>query len=146
MVVDPLTSLSRRQRFEAGVVQALARLPARAQRLLAGPVVEGDYGPLDVQVQLILRLMAANPTPSFETQQVAQARESIRREAAQLAGRRPADVVAAGSSATWTATTRAGASCPTLPDCRCAQWTTGWHRRRRSRLPWTTRWPPSAGW
>ena len=94
MAVDPLASLSRRQRLEAGVVQTLAHLPARAQRLLAGPVVEGDYGPLDVQVQLILRLMAADPRPSFETLPVAQARESIRLEAAQFAGRRPADVIA----------------------------------------------------
>lgn len=94
MAVDPLASLSRRQRLEAGVVQTLAHLPARAQRLLAGPVVEGDYGPLDVQVQLILRLMAADPRPSFETLPVAQARASIRLEAAQFAGRRPADVIA----------------------------------------------------
>ncbi|HEY5183518.1 MAG TPA: alpha/beta hydrolase [Actinomycetes bacterium] len=94
MAVDQSSPLSRRQRLEAGVVQTLAHLPARAQRLLAGPVIEGDYGPLDVQVQLVLRLMAADPRPSFETLPVAQARESIRLEAAQFAGRRPADVIA----------------------------------------------------
>ena len=54
----------------------------------------GDHGPLDVQVQMVLRMMAADPRPSFETLPVEQARQSIRLEAAQFAGRRPGDVIA----------------------------------------------------
>lgn len=79
--------LTPRQRAEARLVRTLAVLPAPAQRLIAGKAVEGEHGPLDVQVQLLLRLMATQPGPSFEELPVAQARESIRLEAAQFAGR-----------------------------------------------------------
>ncbi|MCU0266873.1 MAG: alpha/beta hydrolase, partial [Actinomycetia bacterium] len=86
--------LTPRQRAEARLVRTLAGLPAPAQRLIAGREVEGEHGPLDIQVQLLLKLMATQPGPSFEELPVPQARESIRLEAAQFAGRPVPGVVA----------------------------------------------------
>ena len=94
MDADAPTALTTRQRAEARLVRTLAALPSPAQRLLAGRPVPGDHGPLDVQIQLLLRLMAAQGGDTFERLPVAQARESIRLEAAQFAGPPQPGVVA----------------------------------------------------
>jgi acetyl esterase len=94
MPSDQPVRLSSRQRLESGVVRTLAALPSPAQRLIAGRAVPGDHGPLEVQVQLLLRLMALAGEDSFETLPVEEARESIRVEAAQFAGAPVPGVVA----------------------------------------------------
>ena len=86
--------LTPRQRLESRLVRTLAALPSPAQRVLSGRPVHGDQGQLEVQVQLLLRLMALAGEESFETLPVEEARESIRVEAAAFAGAPVPGVVA----------------------------------------------------
>jgi acetyl esterase len=70
-------------------LRALAASPARLQRLVAGPPLRLDGQELDVQVQLMLKLLAASPSPPLESLPVDAARSQVVRETKMLAGRPP---------------------------------------------------------
>lgn len=67
-------------------MRGLYALPLSALRALAGRPVVLDGQVLDVEAQIALRGMALDPTPSFETLPIEEARAAIRHEAAMFAG------------------------------------------------------------
>ncbi len=76
-----------RERIEIAGAGALARLPNRVARLLAGAPVRIDGQQLDVHVQLGLRLSASSRTGLFEGGPVAKERIRTRADARLVAGR-----------------------------------------------------------
>lgn len=79
--------MSPRTRLESLVVRAATSLPPAALRAAAGPPIVLDGQTLEPEVQMMLRLMEIDPRPNMEDQSPADARASIRSEAASVAGR-----------------------------------------------------------
>ncbi len=79
--------LGRRDRLDGLVARVAGSLPVPVQRALGGrgAVVDGDRP--HPEVQLMLRLMALAPRPSFETMPVAEARAQVARQARVFGGR-----------------------------------------------------------
>ncbi|MCU0258565.1 MAG: alpha/beta hydrolase [Solirubrobacteraceae bacterium] len=73
-------------RIEAAALRRLLALPRGAMQLLAGEPVELDGQRLETEIQLLLRVMAADPRPAMETLPPDGARESIRHAAGSVAG------------------------------------------------------------
>jgi acetyl esterase len=84
--VSGTTSL--RARLEAGFVRGLAGLPHGMLRTLIREPVEIDGQQLDVEVQLILKLLALSGDPSLDMLEVADARAQIAGNAQAFAGPR----------------------------------------------------------
>jgi acetyl esterase len=74
-------------RAEAAALRRLLALPRGAMQVIAGTPVELDGQRLETEVQLMLRVMAADPRPAMETLPPDAARATIRHEAAAVAGR-----------------------------------------------------------
>jgi acetyl esterase len=73
--------------MESLLVSGLAKLPPRAQLLLAGGrAIRVDGQQLDPEIQLTLRLLKLAARPEFEELPVPEARAEIRREAALYSG------------------------------------------------------------
>jgi acetyl esterase len=76
------------ERLQAGAVRALAALPPRAKRILAGPPVRRDGLELDVDAQLLVRVNERHPRPPLDARTPAQARADLRRSTRIVAGPR----------------------------------------------------------
>ena len=70
-------------------LRALLASPARLQRVVAGPAVCLDGQELDLQVQLMLKFLAASSGPPLESLRVDAARHQVARETRMLAGPPP---------------------------------------------------------
>ncbi len=75
-----------RERTESSAVRALLALPASAQRRLAGTPIRLDGQELDHEMQLLLRLLEANPAPALPDLTPVLARAEILRTARSVAG------------------------------------------------------------
>ena len=73
-------------RAQAFVARAAIGLPPRALRALGGEPVVRDGQTLDPEVQVLLRLLALDPSPNLEHLSPAEGRAAIRHEAASVAG------------------------------------------------------------
>jgi acetyl esterase len=76
-----------RDRLDARVARTAGSLPVAVQRLLGGRRVVVDGARPHPEVQLMLRLMALAPRPSFETLPVDDARSWVARQARMFGGR-----------------------------------------------------------
>ncbi|HEV3228932.1 MAG TPA: alpha/beta hydrolase fold domain-containing protein [Solirubrobacteraceae bacterium] len=79
------------QRIQAAAVRALAALPARAKRRLAGPPVNRDGLELDLDAQLVIRFNERSGRPPVEQRTPEQARADMR-HSAPIAGGRPVEL------------------------------------------------------
>src|SRR3954449_2810416 len=79
----PITA---RERAEALAARAVATLPPRVRRRIAGPPIVRDGLELDLDMQVMLRLNERNPRPAPETRTPAEARGDLARSARVVAG------------------------------------------------------------
>ncbi|HWW89745.1 MAG TPA: alpha/beta hydrolase [Solirubrobacteraceae bacterium] len=73
-------------RFEMGAARAIAALPPRAKRRIAGRPITRDGLELDLEMQVLLKLEERNPRPPLSTRTPADAREDLRHAVAVVAG------------------------------------------------------------
>ncbi|HEY5141977.1 MAG TPA: alpha/beta hydrolase [Solirubrobacteraceae bacterium] len=86
-MIDAPARMTLRERTESAAVRALLALPASAQRRLAGGApIRRDGQVLDHEMQLLLRLMEAQPGPALPDLTPPQARAEILRTARSVAG------------------------------------------------------------
>ncbi len=86
-MIDAPARMTLRERTESAAVRALLALPASAQRRLAGGApIRRDGQVLDHEIQLLLRLMEADPAPALPDLTPALARAEILRTARSVAG------------------------------------------------------------
>lgn len=77
------------ERAQAAAFRALATMPPRAKRLIAGPPHERDGNVLDLDAQLVVRLERMNPRPPVEERGPEQGRADLRASAQMVAGPPP---------------------------------------------------------
>ena len=75
------------ERVEVAAVRAIASLPPRAKRRLAGEPIRRDGLELDLDMQVLLKLEALNPRPPLSSGTPAEARADLRHSVRVVAGK-----------------------------------------------------------